>query len=85
MGDQDELRVVCHRSDGFVVAGDVRFIERSIDLVEDAEGGGPMLEDCEDDSFHIQKLCAKNVTSCQDFSNYLNYGGFPHVPLEPTL
>lgn len=39
----------------------------------------------EDDSFHIQKLCAKNVTSCQDFSNYLNYGGFPHVPLEPTL
>lgn len=38
------------------------------------------------DTFVIQKLCSKNVTACKDtFSNYLNYGGFPHVPLEPTL
>lgn len=38
------------------------------------------------DTFTIQKLCSKNVTACKDtFSNYLNYGGFPHVPLQPTL
>lgn len=38
------------------------------------------------DTFTVQKLCSKNVSDCKDvFSNYINYGGFPHVPLEPTL
>lgn len=37
------------------------------------------------DTFTVQKLCAKNITACQAFSNYINYGGFPHVPLQPSL
>ena len=37
-------------------------------------------------TFRVQKLCAKNVSACKDtFNNYLNYGGFPHVPMEPKL
>ena len=33
----------------------------------------------------FQKLCSKNATACQAFSNYINYGGFPHVPIKPVI
>ena len=34
----------------------------------------------------IQKLCAKNPDACQNtFSNYDEYGGFPHVPKQPII
>lgn len=37
------------------------------------------------DTFTAQKLCSKSTDSCIGFNNYLNYGGFPSVPLEPVL
>lgn len=37
------------------------------------------------ESFYIYKLCSKNATACQAFSNYINYGGFPHVPIKPVI
>jgi hypothetical protein len=34
----------------------------------------------------LQKLCAKTPDACQTiFSNYDNYGGFPHVPQQPII
>ncbi|MDY0313759.1 MAG: phage BR0599 family protein [Bacteroidales bacterium] len=37
-------------------------------------------------TFTVQKICKKNPTACQDdFDNYLSYGGFPHVPIQPVI
>lgn len=34
----------------------------------------------------VQKLCAKNPDACQNiYDNYVNYGGFPHVPKAPII
>ena len=47
--DEDELRPIGHRADHLVVSGNVGFVERGIDLVEDAERRGLDLEDGEDE------------------------------------
>lgn len=34
----------------------------------------------------LQKVCSKNPDACQNtFSNYDDYGGFPHVPQQPII
>jgi hypothetical protein len=38
------------------------------------------------DTLTLQKICAKNPTECREtFNNYLSFGGFPQVPLKPTI
>ena len=58
MRDENELRAVGHRADDVVVPGHVRFIERSIDLVENAERRRLDLEDGKDEADRGQRLLA---------------------------
>jgi hypothetical protein len=37
-------------------------------------------------SVRVQKLCARNPAACiKVFDNYVNYGGYPHVPKAPLI
>src|SRR5262249_1585672 len=56
--DQDELRAVRHLADELVVSGDVRLVERRVDLVEHAEGGGLVLEDGKNERDRGERLLA---------------------------
>src|SRR5690606_40578411 len=54
--DDDELRIRRHGANGVVVATHVGFIERGVNLVEDAERRGLVLEDCKDQSCGRERL-----------------------------
>lgn len=36
------------------------------------------------DTFSLQQGCAKTVARCIEFSNQLNYGGFPYIPAQSS-